>query len=167
MLFWKTQNSLESVKCYTLHSAALTMETCNISPRLSWAGAYAPSLFQHSFTSFSGEGINWRNTKKKNKTKQFKQGLFKFNVSCKIDYSASERKSVNAEFFFIELAFVLTKFSLLHLSKNRETFHTFLSSKKLTINNWVVLIVQCQIISQMLVLKMIFQKSISYTYIIV
>ena len=66
--------------------------------------------------------------------------------------------------FFIELAFVLTKFSLLHLNKNRETFRTFLSSKKLKINNWVVLAVQCQIISQMLVLKMIFQKSISYTY---
>ena len=38
--------------------------------------------------------------KKQNKTK-FKQGLFKFYVSCKIDYSASERKSVNAEFFLL------------------------------------------------------------------
>ena len=76
MLFWKTQNSMESVKCYILHSAALTTETCNISPWLSGAGAYAPILFQHSLTSFSGEGINWRNTKtKQNKTK-FKQGFF-------------------------------------------------------------------------------------------
>ena len=39
-----------------------------------------------------------------------------------------------------------------------------MSSKKLEINNWVVLAVQRQIISQMLVLRIIFQKSISYSY---
>ena len=77
---------------------------------------------------------------------------------------ASERKSVHAEFFFTELAFVLAKFSLLRLNKKQKTFRTFLSSKKLKMNNWVILAVQRQIISQKLVLKIIFQKSISYTY---
>ena len=48
--------------------------------------------------------------------------------------------------------------------KSRGTFRSFLSSKKLRINNCVVLAVRCQIISQMLILKIIFQKSISYTY---
>ena len=48
--------------------------------------------------------------------------------------------------------------------KGKETFRTFLSSKKLKINNWVVLAVQRQIISQMLVLRIIFQESISYSY---
>ena len=71
---------------------------------------------------------------------------------------ASERKSVHAEFFFTELAFVLAKFSLLRLNKKQKTFRTFLSSKKLMMNNWVILAVQRQIISQKLVLKIIFQK---------
>ena len=71
---------------------------------------------------------------------------------------ASERKSVHAEFFFTELAFVLAKFSLLRLNKKQKTFRTFLSSKKLKMNNWVILAVQRQIISQKLVLKIIFQK---------
>ena len=78
---------------------------------------------------------------------------------------ASERKSVHGIFcFFTELAFVLAKFSLLRLNKKQKTFRTFLSSKKLKMNNWVILAVQRQIISQKLVLKIIFQKSISYTY---
>ena len=53
--------------------AALTMETWIISPWLSWAGAYVPSLFQRllNHTSISGEGPNWRNV------------LFKFNVCCR------------------------------------------------------------------------------------
>ena len=69
---------------------------------------------------------------------------------------ASERKKVHANFFFTELAFVLAKFSLFHLKKKQKTFRTFLSSKKLEIKNWVVLAVQRQIISQMLVLRIIF-----------
>ena len=76
---------------------------------------------------------------------------------------ASEQKSVHAE-FFTKLAFVLAKFSLLRLNKKQRNFRTFLSSKKLKINNWAVLAVQRQIISQLLVLKIIFQKSNSYTY---
>ena len=40
--------------------------------------------------------------------------------------------------------------------ESKETLRTFLSSKKLKINNWVVLAVQRQIISQMLVLKKAF-----------
>ena len=77
---------------------------------------------------------------------------------------ASERKSVDAEFFFSELAFVLAKFSLLCLNRKQRNFPTFLSSKKLKINNWVILAVQHQITSQMLVLRIIFQKSISHSY---
>ena len=76
---------------------------------------------------------------------------------------ASEQRSVHAE-FFTKLAFVLAKFSLLRLNKKQRNFRTFLSSKKLKINNWAVLAVQLQIVSQLLVLKIIFQKSNSYTY---
>ena len=67
-------------------------------------------------------------------------------------------------FFFTELAFVLAKFSLLRLNKKQRNLPYVFSSKKLEINNWVVLAVQRQIISQMLVLRIIFQKSISYSY---
>ena len=77
---------------------------------------------------------------------------------------ASERKSVHAEFFFTELAFVLAKFSLLRLNKKQRNFPYVLSSKKLKINNLVVLAVQRQITSEKLVLKIIFHNSISYTY---
>ena len=35
---------------------------------------------------------------------------------------ASERKSVHAEFFFTELAFVLAKYSLLRLKKKQRNF---------------------------------------------
>ena len=35
---------------------------------------------------------------------------------------ASERKSVHANFFFTELAFVLAKFSLLRLNKKQRNF---------------------------------------------
>ena len=76
---------------------------------------------------------------------------------------ASEQKSVHAE-FLTKLAFVLVKFSLLRLNKKQRNFRTFLSSKKLKINNWAVLAVQRQIISQLLVLKIIFKKSNSYTH---
>ena len=70
---------------------------------------------------------------------------------------ASEQKSVHAE-FLTKLAFVLAKFSLLRLNKNERNFRTFLSSKKLKINNWAVLAVQRQIISQMLVFEDNFSK---------
>ena len=48
------------------------------------ACAYVPSLFQHllNHTSISGEGPNWHNI------------LFKFNVSCKIDYYAKDPMSI-------------------------------------------------------------------------
>ena len=48
------------------------------------SGAYVPSLFQHllNHTSISGEGPNWHNI------------LFKFNVSCKIDYYAKDPMSI-------------------------------------------------------------------------
>ena len=77
----------QSHKCYVQENdsrAALTMETRNFSPCLSWAGAYVPSLFQHllNHTTISGEGQNWRNI------------LFKFNVSCKIDYYAEDPMSI-------------------------------------------------------------------------
>ena len=87
---------------------ALTMETWIISPWLSWAGAYVPSLFQRllNHTSISGEGPNWRNI------------LFKFNVCWRWR-------------------------CLLEM---------------------MVLAVQRQITSQRLVLKIMFHKSISYTY---
>ena len=77
---------------------------------------------------------------------------------------ASERENVPAEFFFIELAFVRRVFSFLPEQKAKKLSVRFLSSKKLKINNWVVLAVQRQITSQKLVLKMMFHKSISYTY---
>ena len=142
----------QSYKCYVQENdsrAALTTETCNISPWLSWAGAYVPSLFQHllNHTSISGEGPNWRNM------------LFKFNVSCKIDYNAKDPMSISIWTkecsyrifcFFTELAFVLAKFPLLRLNKKQKTFRMFLYSKKLKMNNWVILAVQRQIISQKL-----------------
>ena len=72
---------------------------------------------------------------------------------------ASERKSVHRIFcFFTELAFVLAKFSLLRLNKKQKTFRTFLSSKKLKMNNWVILSVQRQLISQKLVFEDNFSK---------
>ena len=76
------------------------------SPWLSWGGAYVPSLFQHllNHTSISGEGPNWRNMLK---------------ILCQFAY---ERKSVHAEFFFTELAFVLAKFSLLRLNEKERNF---------------------------------------------
>ena len=155
----------QSYKCYVQENdscAALTMETWNISPWLSWAGAYVPSLFQRllNHTSISGEGPNWRNI------------LFKFNVSCKIDYYAKDPMSIciwtrecSCRIFFYWISFRSRRvFSFLPEQKAKKLSVRFLSSKKLKINNWVVLAVQRQITSQKLVLKMMFHKSISYTY---
>ena len=86
----------------------------------------------------------------------FARQIILLKILCQF---ASERKSVPAEFFF-KLNQLSFSPSLLFCAstKSKETFRTFLSSKKLKINNWVVLAVQRQIISQMLVLKIIFQK---------
>ena len=68
-------------------------------------------------------------------------------------------------FFFWFSPLVLANFSHFRLNRKQRNFaYVFVVKKKLKINNWVVLAVQCQVISQMLVLRIIFQKSISYSY---
>ena len=83
------------------------------------SGAYVPSLFQHllNHTSISGEGPNWHNI------------LFKFNVSCKIDYYAKDPMSICirtkecwCRIFFWFSPLILANFSHLRLNRKQRNF---------------------------------------------